>query len=295
MGETMYVKANATQLVDEKNKKHALLWGDAVTDAVDGGDGTHVVGTGHAHLGLAPKKHLQTTPLALLELYVIDVGQGDAILFRTPDGDWHLIDGGPPKGDSLLGEGARNFLAWKFGAELGLETVPLRTVFLSHSDEDHFGGLTEILLSDYPPNPRTGENRLTTTVEQFLHAGVAKYDGEVELGVKGGKIPAEHLLDGRKSFAKPPFPLADRFGSFAKALGDITNAAGGSPDIRRVAHADTVPGYEPRYRPAVLDASPGPGPREPDAGTSGPSATPRTRSTGTRSSCGSTTGRCASC
>jgi beta-lactamase superfamily II metal-dependent hydrolase len=251
MGETMYVKANATQLVeevkpDEKNLKHALLWGDAVTDAVDKGDGTHVVGTGHAHRGLVPKKHLQTTPLALLELYVIDVGQGDAILFRSPDGAWHLIDGGPPRGDSLLGEGARNFLAWKFGADLGLKTVPLRTVFLSHSDEDHFGGLTEILRSEYPPNPETGENRLTTTVEHFLHAGVAKYDDEeVGLGVVGETLPAERLLDGRKSFAKPPFPLADRFGDFANALGNVTNAAGDAPNIRRVTHKNTVPDYGP--------------------------------------------------
>ena len=249
MGTTMYVKANSTQLVEDvkrkKKPKHALLWGDAVTDVDTHPDGEHILGTAHTHRGLVALKDLQPKPLDLLEIYVIDVGQGDAILFRSPDGKWHLIDGGPPKTRSLLGEGARNFLAWKFGGELELERVPLQTVFLSHSDEDHFGGLTEILRSDFPPNPRTGENRLVTTVEHFLHAGVAKYDDASPLGVdrERKRIPAARLLGDRDSFADPPLPLARQFSAFAKALGNVKNAASGAPEFRRVTHKDTVPEY----------------------------------------------------
>lgn len=245
----MFVSANATQLTEDvppgrKKPKHALLWGDAVTNATDAGDGKHVRGTAHAHQGLIPKRDLQTQPLALLELYIIDVGQGDAILFRTPDDAWHLMDGGPPKSASLLGEGARNFLAWKFGGELGLTTVPLQTVFLSHSDQDHFGGLTDVLRSDFPPNPRTGHNPLTTTVENFLHAGVAKYR-TAGLGVVNKQIPVESLLGGRASFQQPPLQLADEFGAFAQALVAVRNAAGGNPQVRRVTVNNTVPGYAP--------------------------------------------------
>jgi beta-lactamase superfamily II metal-dependent hydrolase len=247
MGETMYVKANATQLVEDvnvkKKRKHALLWGDIVTEASAHADGKHIIGTAHAHRGFIPKEDLQEKAFTLLEIYVIDVGQGDAILFRSPDDKWHLIDGGPPRSDSLLGEGARNFLAWKFGGELGLQAVPLQTVFLSHSDLDHFGGLTEILRSEYPPNPKTGENTLVTTVEHFLHAGVAKYSGGVELGVQGGRIRADRLLSDGASFANPPSKLAKEFSAFAKALGNVTTAAGGAPDVQRVTHRDTVPDY----------------------------------------------------
>ncbi len=249
MDETMYVKVNATQLVENptatKKRRHALLWGDVVTEVTDAGDGKHVKGKAHAHRGFIPAEHLQAKPLALLELYVIDVGQGDAILIRSPDGVWHLMDGGPPKADSLLGEGARNFLAWKFGGELGLDAVPLHTVFLSHSDEDHFGGLTEILRSQYPPNPSTGVNRLVTTVERFLHAGVAKYADGVGLGLEDGRLPAANLLGGRDSFAHPPEKLAPRFGDFAKAMLRVKTADGGLPEIRRVTHRDEVDGSGP--------------------------------------------------
>jgi beta-lactamase superfamily II metal-dependent hydrolase len=244
----MFVSSNATQLAEDaagrKKPKHALLWGDEVSDAVDAGDGKHVLGTAHGHRGLVAKRDLQTQPLELLELYVIDVGQGDAILFRTPDKAWHLMDGGPPKSKSLLGEGARSFLAWKFGADLALNTVPLHTVFLSHSDFDHFGGLTDILRSDFPPNPRTGQNPLSTTVEHFLHAGIAKYK-TAGLGEMDKRIPAERLLDGRASFEHPPFELAKEYGAFAKAAVDVRNAAGGNPRIRRVTVNSSVPGYAP--------------------------------------------------
>ena len=32
------------------------------------------------------------TDESLLELYVIDVGQGDGVLVKTPEGKWHLVD-----------------------------------------------------------------------------------------------------------------------------------------------------------------------------------------------------------
>jgi beta-lactamase superfamily II metal-dependent hydrolase len=245
MGDTLYVSANATQLVERsapKPKRHALLWGDAVSD-VEPADAKHVLGTSHGHTGLVARGDLQADPPKLLEIYVIDVGQGDAILFRTPDGCWHLIDGGPAKGRSAFGEGARAFLAWKFGADLRLGRVPLTTVILSHSDADHFAGLTEILESDFPPRPGTKENSLRTTVEHFLHAGVAKYTGPENLGRVGDEIPKDRLLDGLDSFADPNV-FAPEFGGFATALGKVTNAAGAPPTCQRVTLGAAVPGYE---------------------------------------------------
>ena len=75
-----------------------------------------------------------------LEIVAIDVGQGDAIALRTPQGRWLLVDAGP-----------RGF----GGSDAGLtRVVPylhargarrLEAVILTHPDEDHAGGLASVL------------------------------------------------------------------------------------------------------------------------------------------------------
>ncbi|MEI6310096.1 MAG: ComEC/Rec2 family competence protein, partial [bacterium] len=62
-------------------------------------------------------------PVRQLEVHFIDVGQGDAILLRTPQGVNILWDGGP-------GEACRRYLE-----ELGVNRLDL--VFLSHPHADH--------------------------------------------------------------------------------------------------------------------------------------------------------------
>lgn len=63
-----------------------------------------------------------------LEIHFLDVGQGDAILIRTTDGDI-LIDAGP--------DDAQETLCLRLEA-LGVKSLAL-AVF-THSDEDHIGG-----------------------------------------------------------------------------------------------------------------------------------------------------------
>jgi len=46
----------------------------------------------HALTGWVPRDAIGND--GLLELYVIDVGQGDGVLMRTPDDKWHLIETG---------------------------------------------------------------------------------------------------------------------------------------------------------------------------------------------------------
>ena len=64
----------------------------------------------------------------------LDVGQGDATLLQTPDGGAVLVDGGPP-GTGLPGKlrdhGVRS----------------LDVVVLTHAEEDHQGGLADVLAS----------------------------------------------------------------------------------------------------------------------------------------------------
>ncbi len=74
-------------------------------------------------------------------LYVtfLDVGQGDAIFIQFPDGKTMLIDGGPQ---------SENFDAADFFILPFLKRKHIRrldTIVLTHADNDHIGGLPEIL------------------------------------------------------------------------------------------------------------------------------------------------------
>jgi competence protein ComEC len=78
-----------------------------------------------------------------VELHVLDVGQGDAILLRTNTGRWVLFDAGP---------------AWR-GGDAGRSTVlpyilrrggALEAFVLSHPHTDHVGGAASVLAAMRP-------------------------------------------------------------------------------------------------------------------------------------------------
>lgn len=71
---------------------------------------------------------------ALLTVVVCDVGQGDAILIRTPSGQDILVDGGRTDAAVLACLG-RHLPPWDRTIEL---------VILSHGDADHVGGLPQV-------------------------------------------------------------------------------------------------------------------------------------------------------
>jgi competence protein ComEC len=87
-----------------------------------------------------------------LEVTVIDVGQGDAILVRGPDGQHLLVDGGPGRA-VLRGLGAG--MAWHD------RTIDM--IVLTHPDADHLVGLLDVLerysvrrvLAGEPPDTET--------------------------------------------------------------------------------------------------------------------------------------------
>ena len=70
-----------------------------------------------------------------LQVVFLDVGQGDAIMIRFPNGEYALVDGGDK------GRGKRAILPYfqKTGI-IGLEMV-----ILTHYHQDHWGGLIEVL------------------------------------------------------------------------------------------------------------------------------------------------------
>ncbi len=78
---------------------------------------------------------LATLPDGRLHLYVLDVGQGDALLLRTPRGRTLLIDGGP---DPLL-------LRARLGRVLPFWERHIDLLIATHADSDHLTGLIEAL------------------------------------------------------------------------------------------------------------------------------------------------------
>lgn len=72
-----------------------------------------------------------------MQVIMIDVGQGDAILAGA-DGCWSLIDGG-----SSSRSGVGNYVIWPCLKSQGI--TRLEAVFVTHSDEDHVNGIRELL------------------------------------------------------------------------------------------------------------------------------------------------------
>jgi competence protein ComEC len=73
-----------------------------------------------------------------LEMYFLDVGQGDAAFVVTPNSTKILVDGG-------LRERALGFLIWKYRLDLPQNRVTIDHLFLSHADTDHIEGLIPLL------------------------------------------------------------------------------------------------------------------------------------------------------
>lgn len=69
-----------------------------------------------------------------LEVYYLDVGQGDAILIRTPDNQDILIDGGPDN----------NVLLY-LGQILPFWDRDIELMILTHPHDDHVAGLVDVL------------------------------------------------------------------------------------------------------------------------------------------------------
>jgi competence protein ComEC len=76
-----------------------------------------------------------TRPDGRLHLLALDVGQGDAILVRAPNGAVALIDGG----------GDPDLVLRRLGAELPFWQRDIALVLLTHPHEDHLAGLVPVL------------------------------------------------------------------------------------------------------------------------------------------------------
>ena len=247
-----------------------LIWGDALHPTGRERKGfIEVSARGQRQPGWVRKSF--TTNKHLLEIYVIDVGQGDGVLIRTPDDKWHLIDAGIANDRQMTGKGAANFIRWKFRQDLK-QPAHLSTITMSHPDFDHYGGLLNLLSGDLGD----GDAPFQVSVDAFYHSGMGRFDSSNKLGATHrGKVSGfpirgfgirkadsfiVELLDDKNSFEKPDHDFAGRFEDLAALVVDKVRAA------KRLGVLDGKETWFPRY--AAINMS--------DSGTWRPNPRPAT-------------------
>ena len=144
-----------------------LLWGDRVEVMEETNNRAKVRARGWT--GWVKKSVLDGD--SLLELYFIDVGQGDGVLIRTPEGQHLLIDGGYTRSKQPTNKSAADFVDWKFFKDYGGIDINLDAMIASHCDADHYGGLWDLLRDD--PTSRRELDCRDVHVDTFYHAGVS--------------------------------------------------------------------------------------------------------------------------
>ncbi|MBZ5553444.1 MAG: hypothetical protein LAO21_12040 [Acidobacteriia bacterium] len=230
------------------NSSRTLLWGEAVEVLDQSGDPIQVKVWGEEGSIAAA----DLTDRSLLEVYVIDVGQGDGILIKTPEGKWHLVDAGAAHLNQMTYKGTANFLRWKFLTALGLSKVSLANVIVTHPDADHFGGMIDVFSGKL-----IGKDPFVVEVENFYHCGMGRFKEKPELGerVSGEVAPfpkgnhgikpagsfITELLEDKNSFSNPPRQLAKEFAEYAGWVSKVPGT------VRRLSGLD---GYLPGYTPA---------------------------------------------
>lgn len=225
-----------------------LLWGDPLDVLGSQGDRTRVRARGRT--GWIASSALADE--GLLELYVVDVGQGDGVLMRTPDDRWHLIDAGIENEKQMTRKGAANFVRWKFLEDLREDAVRIENVILTHPDFDHYGGLINLLAGRVTRPDRT----FPVEVANFLHCGLGRFAAAPKLGatVEGTVAPPPYddygvreqgefvteLLGGKTSFRAPARPFEASFERLANLVGTVPG------NVRRLSHRDGhLQGYGP--------------------------------------------------
>lgn len=246
-------------------RKGSYLWGDRVRVLSSQPDVKRVSGRGVEYW--VNERHLGGEPL--LEVYVIDVGQGDGLLIVTPEGHNIMVDGGNIRAKQNSGKNAADFVDWKFFKDYvsffdrddpDQTRLQLDAMIATHNDIDHFGGLFDLI--DQDEKNRTELDCAGVTSEVVYHAGLSWWfngrDSKGRVKRSLGPVSDDHyikLLGDRNSaleaVAKLDNPDLDTlngsWGQFIRATTTLRNKSGAPAAITRLSAAshDYLPGFEP--------------------------------------------------
>lgn len=135
-------------------------------------------------------------PDGLFHAYFLDVGQGDAILIKTPDNHQIIIDGGP-----------KNYVLEELQAVLPFFDKTIDLMVLTHPHADHVDGLVEALKRYDVDNVLiTGIDYDNPTYEEFFREiknnGVNVFVAESNFNFKFGKVVLDVLYPSRQMLGK---------------------------------------------------------------------------------------------
>jgi beta-lactamase superfamily II metal-dependent hydrolase len=151
-----------------------LLWGDFITP-LNREDGQFIKVRARGDEGWIRKE--ETRLQRLLELYFVDIGQGDGCFMVTPDNQFVLIDAG--EGDNMF-----RYLRWRFNLKKAPDRkIHLPHVVISHPDADHYGGLKHLVESPQ------------FTFGTVYHNGIMERKGDDRLGVRQSVDGESHLVE----------------------------------------------------------------------------------------------------
>lgn len=235
----------------DREVKIELLWGDQFQIVTDPENG-FVSGWARGRFGRIEERHLGDE--SLLEFYFIDVGQGDGVLIRTPDGRHILVDGGYKRSAQPSGKNAADFVDWKFAKDYRRDKIDIDVMLSSHPDADHYGGLWDLVNPDEVHELDLAE----VNVRQFYHCGVGwwkKNGGTRTVGdIEEGLLTT--ILEGNQHVSQTEdanaiWKLQGDWGSFIRLVNNR-----GIP-ITRLFHehgtpVKLLPGFEDDVKVSVL-------------------------------------------
>jgi len=224
-----------------------LLWGDRVETLPGGAARTKVKARGKT--GFVNNDALGGQ--SLLEVYFIDVGQGDGVLIRMPDHRHIMIDGGYNRAKQPTRKNAADFVDWKFHKDYGLDRISLDAMLVSHCDADHYGGLWDLCNVAEISELDAADVR----VEHFYHAGIGWWvnpannqrwlgektaDGEFFTQLMGDRA---QVLAALQPGAQPR--LQGEWAQFVQSMTDTKRGDDTPTPIKRLSHMDQfVPGFD---------------------------------------------------
>lgn len=151
-----------------------------------------------------------TRPDGHLELVMLDIGQGDAILIRAPSGATALIDGGPDP----------DLLMRRLGEVLPFWQRHLDLIILTHPHEDHVAGLVAALERfSVSLTLDPGRHYDNPTYPRFVKAAEREPAGRLAIVRAGDRVPLDAVTALRFLFPSE----ADANGALLE--GDINNAS----------------------------------------------------------------------
>ncbi|MCA9279256.1 MAG: hypothetical protein H6815_08140 [Phycisphaeraceae bacterium] len=236
-----------------------LLWGDRVQILEEDSATDRVKIFGRGTTGWVDRRVLGGEPL--LELYFIDVGQGDGILVVTPEGHHLLIDGGHSRGRQPTGKSAADFVDWKFHKDYlhfndrdnpDLNMIRIDAMIASHADADHYGGL-EDLVDRETPGYQEELDSFGVSVEAFYHPGLCpQQEGTDKLGRKRDNHfydlleDRDSMLDAIKSNPDGEIKARGWWKDFLVHIAQQQRADGSPTLVKRLSReTEFLPGFSP--------------------------------------------------